>query len=295
MQFQLVVKAIALKWITPLPAAVFLCAGWPSFGADVSAIFHEDSESVLVVSKSPHPEGGTILYVMEPPRRMPLAETDKAEIIGRSGLQQLLPSNRGDIVSATQRGLGILVRGLDEYEELFFDAPADWPYVAVVRSSAGQVEQSAAVEPLGVAALEAMGAEAPVSDLSCAAGQSDSEPTVPRTPDAIARIEANAEAGDPDAQWQLGILFEEGQFGPQDAKTAAQWFEKSAAQCNKFAQNSLGRAPLLRIGRLPTQCGRSSDLFREERGPRQRIGHAEYGDHAVQGRGRPDAEPEGRA
>jgi hypothetical protein len=49
-----------------------------------------------------------------------------------------------------------------------------------------------------------------------------------------------AEQGDANAQVQLGILYEQGLFGPQDSVQAVLWFEKAAAQGNANAQVRLG-------------------------------------------------------
>ena len=49
-----------------------------------------------------------------------------------------------------------------------------------------------------------------------------------------------AERGDANAQVLLGILYEEGLFGPQDSVQAVPWFEKAAAQGNTNAQVRLG-------------------------------------------------------
>jgi TPR repeat protein len=49
-----------------------------------------------------------------------------------------------------------------------------------------------------------------------------------------------AEAGDPQAQFELGRTYEEGQGVPQDDALAAEWFRKAAEHGNAQAQNSLG-------------------------------------------------------
>jgi len=49
----------------------------------------------------------------------------------------------------------------------------------------------------------------------------------------------NAENGDPDAQYALGLLYLEGQGVKKDEKTAAEWFQKATDQGHKEAQKKL--------------------------------------------------------
>ena len=49
-----------------------------------------------------------------------------------------------------------------------------------------------------------------------------------------------AKAGDHDAQYNLGIMYAEGQGVPQDYKKAAEWFTRAADQGEALAQTSLG-------------------------------------------------------
>jgi TPR repeat protein len=58
---------------------------------------------------------------------------------------------------------------------------------------------------------------------------------------ALAALREAAEAGDPRAQDQLGIMFEEGQGVARDDVTAVFWYEKAAEQGYAPAQLNLGR------------------------------------------------------
>lgn len=49
-----------------------------------------------------------------------------------------------------------------------------------------------------------------------------------------------AQAGDPQAQFELGQAYEDGKDVPQDDAAAANWYRKSADQGNASAQNTLG-------------------------------------------------------
>ena len=49
-----------------------------------------------------------------------------------------------------------------------------------------------------------------------------------------------AEQGDADAQYNLGIMYDNGQGVPQDYKEAVKWYRLAAEQGNAEAQNNLG-------------------------------------------------------
>jgi TPR repeat protein len=51
---------------------------------------------------------------------------------------------------------------------------------------------------------------------------------------------AEAEKGDPDAQYMLGAIYNDGNIGPRDYEAAARWYEKAVAQGQTEAENSLG-------------------------------------------------------
>ena len=52
--------------------------------------------------------------------------------------------------------------------------------------------------------------------------------------------EAKAEAGDVEAQFSLGVMYDGGDGVPQDFKEAVKWFRKAAEQGHAGAQNNLG-------------------------------------------------------
>jgi len=63
----------------------------------------------------------------------------------------------------------------------------------------------------------------------------------------MARLQEDAEAGNPEAQWELGAWLEDGLINRRgtvviapDPRAAAQWYRRSAALGNADAQNSLG-------------------------------------------------------
>ncbi|MGA9558729.1 MAG: tetratricopeptide repeat protein, partial [Terriglobales bacterium] len=49
-----------------------------------------------------------------------------------------------------------------------------------------------------------------------------------------------ADQGDPDAEWQMGILYHDGEAVPKDDALAVRWFELAAAQGYVRAQSTLG-------------------------------------------------------
>ena len=59
----------------------------------------------------------------------------------------------------------------------------------------------------------------------------------PLSPDDLRKL---AEQGDPDAQWQLGILYHDGDGVPKDDAVAMQWYERAAQQGYVRAQSTLG-------------------------------------------------------
>ena len=51
----------------------------------------------------------------------------------------------------------------------------------------------------------------------------------------------SANQGDVEAQYNLGLMYENGQGVLQDYKEAIKWYKKSAEQGDKHAQSNLGR------------------------------------------------------
>lgn len=56
----------------------------------------------------------------------------------------------------------------------------------------------------------------------------------------ISQLAAKAENGDAEAQFNLGICYDNGKDVPQDNKQAVYWYQKAAEQGYAAAQNSLG-------------------------------------------------------
>ena len=57
-----------------------------------------------------------------------------------------------------------------------------------------------------------------------------------------------AEQGDADAQFNLGVMYDEGEGVPQDYKEAFKWYRLAAEQGDAFAQFELGTCMLLAMG-----------------------------------------------
>ena len=49
------------------------------------------------------------------------------------------------------------------------------------------------------------------------------------------QITTKANAGDPDAQYKLGVMYSTGNGAPQDLDQAFQWFSKAARRCDSLA------------------------------------------------------------
>ena len=60
------------------------------------------------------------------------------------------------------------------------------------------------------------------------------------TPSHFKEIKAKAEAGDAEAQYNLGVMYGSGQGVEQDFKEAVKWYQKAAEQGLAGAQNTLG-------------------------------------------------------
>ena len=59
-------------------------------------------------------------------------------------------------------------------------------------------------------------------------------------PKSLQELQELADAGDPDAQWQMGVRCHDGEGVPQDDARAVQWFRLAAEQGNVAAQGALG-------------------------------------------------------
>ena len=57
---------------------------------------------------------------------------------------------------------------------------------------------------------------------------------------ALREFKPLAEQGDAYAQYNLGVMYDNGQGVTQDYKTAVKWFRRAAEQGNSFGQNALG-------------------------------------------------------
>lgn len=55
----------------------------------------------------------------------------------------------------------------------------------------------------------------------------------------LAQLQKQADSGDAEAQYKLGVMYYKGEGVPKDAVKAVEWFQKAAAQGNAYAQNNL--------------------------------------------------------
>jgi TPR repeat protein len=56
----------------------------------------------------------------------------------------------------------------------------------------------------------------------------------------VQALHASAEQGNPEAQFNLGILYDQGRGLPRDKQEAVRWYRRAAMQADTFAQNALG-------------------------------------------------------
>lgn len=70
-------------------------------------------------------------------------------------------------------------------------------------------------------------------------------------------LQKSAQQGDKEAQFQLGVMYENGQGVLKDPAKAVSWYQKAAAQNHALAQNNLGWAYFINLmiqqGRVPSQ------------------------------------------
>ena len=57
----------------------------------------------------------------------------------------------------------------------------------------------------------------------------------------LAQLRNDAEQGDAEAQFKLGIVYDFGRGVPEDKLEAVKWYQKAAEQGNAYSQDSLGR------------------------------------------------------
>ena len=78
--------------------------------------------------------------------------------------------------------------------------------------------------------------------LSVAVQSQESAPSVEKPPETrLAKLIRQAQAGSAAAQFDLGMIYENGEGIPKNEAQAAEWFKKAAAQGNAKAQTILGR------------------------------------------------------
>jgi hypothetical protein len=75
------------------------------------------------------------------------------------------------------------------------------------------------------------------------AGGNTALPSKPRTPasDEVKKIQAKAEQGDADSQYQLGLLYRDGLGVSKDLQKAGEWFSRAAMLGHKAAKQELNK------------------------------------------------------
>ncbi len=75
------------------------------------------------------------------------------------------------------------------------------------------------------------------ADQRSTAQRSGDQRTQPKSLEDLRKL---ADQGDPDAQWQMGVRYHDGEGVPQDDTQAVRWFQRAAEQGNVAAQGALG-------------------------------------------------------
>jgi TPR repeat protein len=147
---------------------------------------------------------------------------------------------------------------------------AGLPFVAVLATAIAADAQEAPAKPMDMAASKTL----PIDDLRQRANAGDlpameelagrlvSGSGVPRDPPTAARWYARAaEAGSPNAAFNLGVMYERGFGVTRDSERAAEWYGKAAERNMAVAKHNL--ALLLREGRgVPQDGKRALELLR---------------------------------
>ncbi len=81
---------------------------------------------------------------------------------------------------------------------------------------------------------------ATLSPLSLAAQEAATKASLPMTKESVPALQADAQAGDAEAQYKLAFLHVLGLYVPSDGKQVAAWLEKAAQQGHVYAQYQLG-------------------------------------------------------
>jgi hypothetical protein len=118
---------------------------------------------------------------------------------------------------------------------------AEWQQVArwlaVRPAKAINVAEAASARPADIR---------PAASRSVDSGSVDPNPVDPgladhnSRPKSLQALQKLAEAGDTDAQWQMGVRYHDGQGVPQDDAQAVRWFQLAAERGNVAAQGALG-------------------------------------------------------
>jgi uncharacterized protein len=104
----------------------------------------------------------------------------------------------------------------------------------------------------------------PCVALALLAGMAGASPqsTHSKSSPRITALKAKARSGNADSQFELGVLYENGEDVPQDFKQAVIWYRKAAEQGDSDAQYSLGFAYCYGQG-IPRDFSQASEWFRK--------------------------------
>lgn len=228
-------------------------------GRDVMEILEVDPQAYLIIRKVDDGSRGDLIMPKErsqlPPEKQRELNTsvtnythENKERINRWTQKDV---SVDQMMQEADRGGWLVVLGLEHYQAIVKGEEAAWEAVFVFKSDKGLVDVEPATQPekpIDVGEFRRTKESYVERGAHCATDRSDTQPVVPTDKAEFGQIQSLAQAGNSDAEWILGVLYADGLLVPKDNSQAFYWFERSAKQCNKFAQSSLGRSYYYGLG-----------------------------------------------
>ncbi len=110
-------------------------------------------------------------------------------------------------------------------------------WLALRSAKAINVAEAASARPADLRSADSSSVDSSSADPKLVDPSSTVHDQQPKT---LQEVQKLAEAGDSDAQWQMGVRYHHGQGVPQDDAQAVRWFQLSAERGNVAAQGALG-------------------------------------------------------
>jgi TPR repeat protein len=116
-------------------------------------------------------------------------------------------------------------------------SPQGARWLSLRSAKAVNVAEAASAQPTDLRSAASISANSSSADPNLVDPGSSGHSLQPKTLEEVQKL---AEAGDPDAEWQMGVRYHDGQGVRQDDVQAVRWFELAAEQGYVAAQGALG-------------------------------------------------------